>query len=188
MRLDRIALIAAATAAVLTAAPLAAARPAISVADNAGFSSDNVEWVSINPRHAGTSGGKLVGKYYYMTDPRGLYIYDTSKPEAPVLTGELRTPQIGTGAALAQEDPDTNGKILLLNAFAQGGGANDLLIVDVKDKAAPKVIGRMAVSDHTWTCFLDCKYAIGRTGFILDLRDPAKPKEMGNWKDGAEGA
>ena len=94
-------------AAALTTTPLAAAEPAPSILENTGFSSENVEWVSINPQHAGTSGGKLVGKYYYLTDPRGLFIYDTSKPEAPVLVGQLEAPQIGTGAALAQEDPDT---------------------------------------------------------------------------------
>lgn len=171
------------------AAPLAAARPVLSSGpESAGFSSENVEWISIDPRHAGTSGGKLVGKYYYLTDPRGLFIYDTTKPEAPVLVGELQAPQIGTGAALAQEDIDTNGKILLLNAYAEGGGNSDLLIIDVKDKAAPKVIGRLALSDHTWTCFLDCKYAIGRTGYVLDLRDPSKPKEIGSWKESVPGA
>jgi hypothetical protein len=184
MRRKLIALVAAASTAALMATPLAAARPAVSLtADTAGFASENVEWVSINPQHVGTSGGKLVGKYYYLTDPDGLYIYDTSKPEAPVLAGELLAPQIGTGLVLAQEDPDTNGKILLVNAYTQGGGATDLLIIDVRDKAAPAVVGKLAMSDHTWTCFLDCKYAIGRTGHILDLRDPSKPKEIGNWKD-----
>ncbi|HJR45303.1 MAG TPA: hypothetical protein VJ927_06830 [Actinomycetota bacterium] len=186
---NRIASIVAAALAVLMAAPLAAADPGVAtVAENTGFSSENVEWISINPRHAGTSGGKLVGKHYYLTDPRGLFIYDTSDPAAPVLVGELNAPQIGTGLALAQEDPDTNGKILLLNAYTEGGGATDLLVIDVRDKAAPKVIGSIAISDHTWTCFLDCKYAIGRTGYILDLRNPAKPKEIGDWKKSATGA
>jgi hypothetical protein len=169
---------------VLMMAPLAAAEPAPSAIKNtAGFASENVEWVSIDPRHVGTSGGKLVDKYYYLTDPRGLFIYDTTKPEAPVLVGELPAAQIGTGAALAQEDPDTNGKILLLNAYSDGGSPTDLLVIDVSDKAALAVVGSIALSDHTWTCLLDCKYAIGRTGYVLDLRDPTKPEEIGNWKD-----
>ncbi len=184
LRRNRIALIAAATATVLMTAPLAAAEPNLPVSDDAGFSSDNVEWVSINPRHSGTSGGKLVGKYYYLTDPRGLFIYDTSTPESPELVGQLDAPQIGTGAALAQEDPDTNGKLLLLNAYhSDGGSASALLVVDVRDKTAPEVVGSIGLSDHTWTCFLDCKYAIGRTGYVLDLRDPTEPKEIGNWKE-----
>jgi hypothetical protein len=181
LRRNRIALaVTAAFAVALMAAPLAGAAPSLSV-DTGGFSSENVEHVGIKPEHVGTSGGKLVGKFYYMTDPRGLYIYDTSKPEAPELVGKLLAPQIGTGAALSQEDPDTNGKLLLLDA--SNGGTNKLLIIDVEDKAAPAVVGSMAVTDHSWTCFLDCKYAIGRTGHILDLRDPAKPTEIGNWKD-----
>ncbi len=188
MRRNRIALIAAASAAVLMTAPLAAAEPNLAAADSGGFSSDNVEWVSINPRHVGTSGGKLVGKYYYLTDPRGLFIYDTSKPESPQLAGQLLAPQIGSGAALAQEDPDTNGKILLVNAYTQGGSPTALKVIDVSDKTAPKVAGSIALSDHTWTCFLDCKYAIGRTGHVLDLRDPAEPKEIANWKDHVDGA
>ena len=181
MRRDRIALTTAAFLAVLMAAPVATASPELAGPSTAGFASDNVEWVSINPQHVGTSNGKLVGKFYYLVDPRGLYIYDTSKPEAPVLVGELLAPQIGTGAALSQEDTDTNGKILLLDA--SDGGTNKLLVIDVKDKTAPAVIGSMATTDHTWTCFLDCKYAIGRTGLILDLRKPSEPKELGNWKD-----
>ena len=188
LRRNLIALIAAGLMAVPMAAPLGAAEPNPSVSDNAGFSSPNVEWVSINPAHVGTSGGKLVGKYYYLTDPRGLFIYDTSTPETPQLVGELLAPQIGTGTALAQEDPDTNGKILLLNAYNQGGSPTALLVIDVSDQAAPTVVGEMAVTDHTWTCFLDCKYAIGRTGYVLDLRDPTQPKEIGNWKDQAAGA
>ena len=182
MRRNRIALVAAGLAVVLMTAPLAAAEPLLPLSET-GFSSPNVEWVSINPSHAGTSGGKLVGKYYYLTDPRGLYIYDTSTPETPELVGELLAPQIGTGAALAQEDPDTNGKILLVNAYSSGGSPTDLRIVDVSDKAAPTVVGSIGLSDHTWTCLLNCKYAIGRTGYILDLRDPTKPKEIGNWKE-----
>lgn len=156
-------------------------------AESAGFSSDNVEWVSAFPQHSGTSGGKLVGKYYYMTDPRGVYIYDAKDPASPVLVGELLAAQIGTGAALAQEEPDTNGKILLVNAYNPSSPAGptstgSLLVVDVKDKTAPKIIGTLSVSDHTWTCILDCRYAIGRTGHILDLRDPTKPERVGDWR------
>ena len=187
MRRNRIALVTAAFMAVLMTAPLAAAQTGLSASDRTGFSSSNVEWVSINPAHVGTSGGKLVGKHYYMTDPRGVFIYDTSQPESPQLVGQLLVPQTG-GAALAQEDPDTNGKILLLNAYSPGGSPTALLIIDVSDETAPEVVGSIALSDHTWTCFLDCKYAIGRTGYILDLRDPTKPAEIGNWKDHANGA
>lgn len=164
-------------------------RPSgVADAESAGFASENVEWVTVMPQHAGTSGGKLVGKRYYMTDPRGVYIYDAADPAAPALLGQLPAAQIGAGAALAQEEPDTNGKILLVNAYnpsSPGGPAatGDLYVVDVKDPAAPAIVGSVAVTDHTWTCVLDCKYAIGRTGHVVDLRDPTKPEVVGNWRE-----
>lgn len=150
------------------------------------FSSDNVEWISVNPRHTGTSGGKLLGKYFYVTDPRGVSIYDVSDPAAPVLTGSLNVFMSGTGVALGQEDPDTNGEILLVDAIDLAGGATSarMLVVDVKDKSAPKVISSIGLTDHTWTCVDSCRYAYGRTGYIIDLTDPKSPKEAGNWKTG----
>lgn len=157
-------------------------------AASTGFSTSNVEWVTVMPQHSGTSGGKLVGKHYYMTDPRGVYIYDASDAAAPDLVGSLLALQIGTGAVLAQEEPDTNGKILLVNAYnPQGpggpGATSALLVVDVSDKAAPTIVGSMNVTDHTWSCILKCRYAIGRTGHVLDLRDPSKPEEVADWRE-----
>ena len=154
-----------------------------------GFASDNVEWIDVLPQHTGTSGGALVGNYYYVTDPRGVFIYNVKDPVAPELVGKLIAPQSGTGAALAQEDPETNGKILLVNGLHQDAtpSANGpMLVVDVRDKTAPKVVGELPVFDHTWTCVLDCKYAIGRTGYIVDLRNPSKPKVVADWKEHVE--
>lgn len=153
-----------------------------------GFSSDNVEWVGVIPIHTGSSGGKLVGDHYYMTDPRGVYIYDVSDPAAPQLVGELPAAQSSTHAALAQEEPDTNGKILLVNAYNPEGNAGAtangwLLVVDVSDKASPQIVGSLNVYDHTWSCVLDCKFAIGRTGHIVDLRDPTKPEVVADWRE-----
>lgn len=153
-----------------------------------GFSTDNVEWVTVLPQHSGTSGGKLVGKHYYMTDGRGVYIYDVSDPAAPALVGELAAVQVGAGLVLAQEEPDTNGKILLVNAYNPTGpagptGTSALLVVDVTDKASPTIMGSTNVTDHTWSCILDCTYAVGRTGHIIDLRDPSKPEQVGDWRE-----
>lgn len=160
----------------------------IADADSGGFSSENVEWVTVMPQHTGTAGGKRVGKHYFMTDPRGLYIYDVSDPAAPTLTGQLLAVQVGTGLVLAQEEPDTNGNIMLVNAYNPQGpagptGTSSLLVVNVEDKTSPTIVSALPVSDHTWSCILGCKYAVGRTGHILDLRDPAKPKEVANWRD-----
>ena len=153
------------------------------------FTSDNVQWVTANPIHTGSAGGRLHGGYFYVTDPRGVFIYDVSTPANPVLKGSLIVPQVGTGAVLSQEDPDTNGKILLLDAVNPSApSANKLLVIDVSDKTAPKVVGSLATTDHTWTCVADCTYAYGRTGGIIDLTNPAQPKEVAQWKTTVKGS
>ncbi len=153
------------------------------------FTSDNVAWISVNPLHTGSSGGRLHEGYFYVTDPRGVYIYDVANPAAPALKGFVNVLQGGTStsnatfAALGQEDPDTNGEILLVNAVNPAApAANELLIIDVSVKTAPRVLSKLATVDHTWTCVADCTYAYGRTGGILDLTTPASPKIVGNWR------
>ena len=181
--------------AVLTAALLlgsalpAAAHPGVTLdptlpTDLTHASTDNVEYLGRFPEHTGTAGGQLSpdGKYFYVTDPRGVYVYDTATPESPSLIGSLTLFQTGTGAALAQEDVDSNGKILLVDGSPTPQGAASLQVVDVSDPTKPRIASTVAVTDHTWTCVtgLDaqgeqnsCAYAYGRTGHIIDLRDPA---------------
>ncbi len=171
----------------------AAAMPALTAGPGPGhFSSDNVEWISVNPRHSGSSGGRLHEGYFYVTDPRGVSIYDVKDPANPVLTGSVTVFQSGTMAALGQEDPDTNGEILIVDAIdpgASGTPSAKLLVIDVKDKTAPRVIGSLSgQTDHTWTCFADCTYAIGRTGSVIDLRNPAAPTLATNWKSHVAGS
>lgn len=175
---------------VLAAAPLAASDPVPS----GGFSSDNVEWLGAVPIHTGTAGGKLVDDFYYLTDPRGVYVYDVSEPTAPELVGVLPALQLGTHVVFAQEEPDTNGEVLLLNAVHADGleagvppSNGWLLVVDVSDKTNdPQVIGSLGLYDHTWTCILDCTYAIGRSGHVVDLTDPTQPERVANWRDHVE--
>ncbi|MGH2711438.1 MAG: LVIVD repeat-containing protein [Actinomycetota bacterium] len=154
------------------------------------FTSDNVQWISVNPRHTGSSGGRLVGSYFYVTDPRGVYIYDVSNPAAPVLTGSVPVVQAGERAALMQEDPDTNGKVLIMSGVdpTAPSNGNRFLVIDVTNKTAPAVIGSLASDDHTWSCIADCTYAIGRTGGIIDLSTPSSPKTVGNWKTSVPGS
>lgn len=150
-----------------------------------GFSSDNVEWQAGLPAHSGTSGGILHDGYYHVTDPRGVYVYDVAEPADPQLVGSLPAAQTGTHAVFAQEEPDTNGEILLVNAIdaQEPSTSARLLVVDVGDKDDLSVIGSLDVTDHTWTCVLDCSYAYGRDGDIVDLTDPTAPKETGvSWR------
>jgi hypothetical protein len=149
-------------------------------------STDNVEYLGRFPEHTGTAGGALSGdgKRFYLTDPRGVYVYDTSDPADPSLLGSLRLFQTTTGVALAQEDPDTNDRILLVDGGPTPAGPTALNVVDVSDPKALKVLSTVPVTDHTWTCVSgvdatrkqnSCAWAYGRSGHIVDLRDPAKP-------------
>ena len=134
------------------------------------FASDNVEWVTSLPIHADGVGARIVGKHMYLTTERDLTIYDISEPASPVRKGALAfvPPQ---EFYFPEEDVDTNGKILL------SGSSGTLNVIDVRDKANPKVIGQVDGADeHTISCVLDCKYAYGSEGVIVDLRKPTKPR------------
>jgi hypothetical protein len=141
-----------------------------------GFASDNVEWIAHIPLDVDTSGARLIGKYFYITNSRHLTIYDVSDPLSPQPQGVLPLPQ---QPYFAEEDVDTNGEILLISTFA------GLYVIDVEDKTSPQIIGQMeGGGQHTWSCVLDCKWAYGSEGKIADLRDPTDPKEVGDWTKG----
>lgn len=151
---------------------------------------DNVELLARFPEHIGTAGGRLLGDRFHLTDPRGVHVYDVSDPASPVLLGSLPLPQSSTGVALAQEDPDTDGRILLVDAIDPLSGSPDatLKVVDVSDPTAMTVIGSADVSDHTWTCVSlpdnGCAFAYGRSGTIVDLTDPTAPRLLDvSWRD-----
>lgn len=154
-----------------------------------GVSSDNVEWVAHIPFSAPSgSGGRLVGRYFYAIDSTKLTIYDTKDPLNPTPVGFLENPH---EPIFTREDIDTNGRILLMPNLALAPGP--LEIVDVEDKTNPTIIASVPnMSNHTFSCILDCKYAYGSEGFIIDLTDPANPvvgeKKWGDDKPGGNNA
>jgi hypothetical protein len=185
----RTALLLALGAAVLTAGPALAhpdgALPPTLPTDLTYAATDNVEYLGRFPEHTGTAGGAVSPdrKRFFLTDPRGVHTYDISDPASPRLTGSLRVFQTQTGQALAQEDPETNGRILLVDASTNPVTGAALNVVDVSGDV-PKVLATVPVTDHTWSCVSGrvktgkqdrCAYAYGRTGHIVDLTDPAKP-------------
>ena len=142
-----------------------------------GFASDNIEWVGYVPFENDTSGARIVGKYLYITTSNHLQIYGLKNPESPERLGTVPLLQ---QPYFAQEDVDTNGNIALV-----GTVDGTLNIVDVEDKSNPTVVGQLeGAAQHTNSCVLDCTFAYGSGGNIVDLRDPANPKEVGSWTKG----
>jgi hypothetical protein len=140
----------------------AAAHPALpvgsaDVTDLTHSATDNVEYHGRFPEHTGTAGGRLGedGTRYYLTDPRGVYVYDVTTPRSPVLLGSIALYQQDVGAALAQEDPDTNGEILLVDGATTPAGVAALHVIDVSDPRNLAVLSTVPVTDHTWTCVSD---------------------------------
>ncbi len=157
---------------------------------------DNVEHLGRFPEHFSTAGGAVLRdrQQFLITDGRGVSAYDTSNPASPRLLDSLplyQTTSSGmtAGVALAQEDPSTDGRILLVDGTTNPAASpqGSLHIVDVSDASDLKVLSKVNVSDHTWTCvsgqdatgnLVGCAYAYGRTGHIVDLTDPAKPVKL----------
>ncbi|HVE99453.1 MAG TPA: hypothetical protein VNA12_09765 [Mycobacteriales bacterium] len=137
---------------------------------------DNVSWLGNIAINTDSAGARIVGKHLYITEDRGLTIYDISDPELPSLLSFLPVPQ---KPYYTEEDVDTNGKVLLI------GGYGTLNVIDVRNPKAPKVTFQLAgADDHTISCVLDCQYAYGNSGLIVDLTDPEGPEVKGDWAKG----
>ncbi|HWC14699.1 MAG TPA: hypothetical protein VG929_08895 [Actinomycetota bacterium] len=166
--------------ALLAACLVAIAVPSAGAGPSAGgYSSDNVEWVKYVPFDVGTaSGAQIIGKHLYVTSWRNFTIYDISDPLNPELLSD--TP---FGFKFENEDVDSNGEILI---FSETAPRSALHIWDVEDKTNPVQIAELAgAGQHTMSCLYDCKWLYGSDGYIIDLRNPTKPKKLGNmWTDG----
>src|SRR3954454_22427691 len=174
----RATIVAVLSAAVLLPAAASAQIPGVPMA------AKNAEFIENFAQHTDSAGGRLVGHYFYITTERDLTIYDTSTPEAPKQVGHLQFPATDVkGYYYPQEDPDTNGKILLTTDEGALEG------IDVSDKTNPHFLSKLAgAKHHTIACIDDCKWAYGscgslscKTGEIIDLRDPEHPKVAGDW-------
>ncbi len=184
-------------AAPAAAHPTSAVLPPLTV-DLTHAATDNVGFVARFPEHAGSAGGVLTenesGEFYVITDPRGLFTYDVSDPRAPELLDFVlvNQGQSGTGAALAQEDPSTDGTIVLVDGRSDAGSG--MHVISVADPANLEVLAVHGATDHTWVCVTDigdpadpsddngCAYAYGRSDNIVDLTDPANPEQIEGWK------
>ena len=174
----------------LTIAALAA--PASGGPTTGGLATDNVEHVKHIPLAQNGVGGRLIGKWFYMNDQNKVMVYDVSDPLNPEMVGYVPMPQEWQ---FSREDIDGNGDILVVPNTASGqndgnvqttSAANAVYVIDVEDKTNPKIISKLpGAAQHTVSCVLDCKWAYGSDGNIIDLRNPLKPKLMKEkWGDG----
>jgi hypothetical protein len=146
---------------------------------------DNVEWLGTIPLNADSAGSVVRDDHLYITDDRGLTIYDISDPAAPERLGFTVVPQ---SPYIVEEDPETNGEILLISSYTDStrglpGPLSVLYVLDVSDKAKPFIRSQVqGAQQHTWSCVLDCTWGYGNGGVIADLRDPDAPKRSAiNW-------
>jgi hypothetical protein len=140
-----------------------------------GYSSDNVEYVGFVPFEIGTAtGAARFDEFLVVTSWRSFSIYDISDPVAP----ELIT-TVPFGFKFENEDVATNGEIMLFSEEAPG---NALHVWNVEDKSNPVEVATVeGAGNHTATCLDRCGYSYGSDGAIVDLRDPATAKLVGNW-------
>jgi hypothetical protein len=147
-------------------------------APGSGIASDNVTYLSTLPLEVGTvTGARQVGNHLFVAGAKGFSIYDVSEPRSPELLSTTLT-----GFQFPTEDVDTNGEILLLSNDQAPAALVGLQVWDVEDRSSPQKIGAIAgLRDHTFSCVLDCKWAYGSRGSIVDLRKPSDPKVAGSW-------
>ncbi|MGH2730501.1 MAG: LVIVD repeat-containing protein [Actinomycetota bacterium] len=160
-------------------------QPASAGPTAGGLASDNIEHVKHIPLAQNGVGGRLIGKYFYMNDQNKVMVFDVGDPVNPELLGFVQMPQEWQ---FSREDLDGNGKILVVpntvsgvndGTAPNGGATNAVYIIDVTDKANPKIISKVhGAAQHTISCVLNCKWAYGSDGNIIDLRDPKNPKLM----------
>jgi len=158
-------------------------------------SSDNLELVTRLKTTGDGVGGRIVGDHLYVTSTKSLEIYDIkSDPENPALVNVTTL-----DVEFENEEVPTNGKLLGISgeisacrditagladptAIVAGGCLN---LYDVSDQTNPVFLKSVAgAGDHTQSCVYDCQYFYGSSGTIVDARDPADAKTIGNWKDG----
>jgi hypothetical protein len=118
------------------------------------FATDNVEWLGNIPLNADSAGARLHDGYLYVTEDRGLTVYDVSDPALPLPVGFHPLPQ---QAYFTEEDVDTNGEILLIGSFG-----------DLTDGVGP--LNRVFV----WTCATRPALPSARSSTVPPRRQQAR--------------
>lgn len=148
--------------------------PATAAPTAGGFASDNVEYVGFVPfEQTSSTGATIRGKYMYLTSWKNISIYDISDPVNPVQTATLPVGFMFENEEVAVSD---DGSTLM---FSESLPGDNLHIYDVEDKTNIVKVAQVAgAGDHTTSCILKCKYAMGSDGSLTDISDPANPKTI----------
>jgi hypothetical protein len=127
----------------------------------------------------------------HMRNPSGTSIYDIADPKNPRLLAHVPIPEGWHSHKVRAQ----NGMMIVNHEKLGAGGPADftggLAIYDVSKAAAPKLISKwMTAGKGVHRYDFDGRYAyisptvegyVGNIAMILDLADPANPKEVGRW-------
>jgi hypothetical protein len=113
-------------------------------------------------------GAALEGDVLYVATPYSLVVYDVGTPTSPELLATRPSSRLIHGELIS-----TGGDLLLLNGGFTGGGLD---VWNVEDKSNPVLAGTLeGQPDEHFSCVLDCRWAYGSEGTIVDLRVPQEP-------------
>lgn len=161
--------------------------------------SANVSLVTSQPGHVGISGCFMQTAPIFVTSGSdSIRVYDVRNPRNPVLTGVLPNAVFENEAMTCGERLTNIGlrRFVLIGVDAVQAstgdpqhvnvGGNELIVVEVTNPAAPRIIGRGpgSTSTHTVACVprTNCSWAYsagsGTKFSVFDLRTLAKPREV----------
>ncbi|MFN2588761.1 MAG: hypothetical protein ABR613_11685 [Actinomycetota bacterium] len=150
------------------AGPSAAGRSADDAAD--------ISFVGVFAVGGPIQGAALENGFLYVATPYSLSIYDVSEPVTPELLATRPSRRFVHGELIS-----TGGDLLLLNGGLVFGGLD---VWNVEDKSNPVLAGTVdGMPDEHFSCLLQCRWAYGSEGTIVDLRVPQEPEVHHlNWK------
>ena len=138
-------------------------------------------------------GGQVVVENGYafvghMDPPHGTTILDVKDPKHPKIVAEIEIPQ-----GVHSHKVRVSGDIMLVNLEryrSKEKQPTGLKVYDISNREKPKEIAFFQTNGGVHRFTFDGRYAyisahiegyIGRIPMILDLKDPARPEEVGRW-------
>jgi hypothetical protein len=138
-------------------------------------------------------GGQVVVENGYayvghMDPPHGTSIVDVKDPKHPKIVAEIEIPQ-----GVHSHKVRVSGDVMLVNLEryrSKDKQPSGLKVYDISNREKPKEIGFFQTNGGVHRFTFDGRYAyisahiegyVGRIPMILDLKDPARPVEVGRW-------